>query len=325
MTSCLVRSASNPRVTVKSRKSGLRRNRRMERSRPLCSTETADHTFEHDDTSACHAPPAGCRARGVPARARLHGHVRHVRPGRRAREHRDDSCRARRRHHAARHRRLLRRRPQRAAHRPRAAGPPRQAPCSRSSSARCAARTAPGSAWTLRPAAVKNFLGLQPDAARRRPHRHLPARAGSIRRCRSRRPSAPSRIWSRPATCAPSGCPKSARTRSAARTRSTRSADLQIEYSLDQPRPRSEDLPGARGARHRRHRLRRAVARPAERLEASGHRATSGRTCRASRARTSSATRRWSKRCGALAAEQGVTASQLAIAWVLAKGASSSR
>ena len=45
-------------------------------------------------------------------------------------------------------------------------------------------------------------------------------------------------------------------------------SDLQIEYSLISRGPGGRDLPAARRARHRRHRLRRAVARAAERLDA---------------------------------------------------------
>ena len=45
-------------------------------------------------------------------------------------------------------------------------------------------------------------------------------------------------------------------------------SDLQIEYSLISRGPEARDLPAARRARHRRHGVRRAVARTAERLEA---------------------------------------------------------
>ena len=44
--------------------------------------------------------------------------------------------------------------------------------------------------------------------------------------------------------------------------------DLQIEYSVASRGPEAEDLPGARRARHQRHALRRAVARPAHREQA---------------------------------------------------------
>ena len=62
---------------------------------------------------------------GFRPRPRLHGHVGHVRPGGRSREHRHHPRRARRRHHAARHRRLLRHGPQRDADRRGAQGRPR--------------------------------------------------------------------------------------------------------------------------------------------------------------------------------------------------------
>ena len=241
MTSCPVRSASNPRVTVKSRKSGLRRNRRMERSRPLCSTETAGHTFEHDDTSACHAPPAGCRARGVPARARLHGHVRHVRPGRRTREHRDHSCSARRRHHAAGHRRLLRRRPQRDADRPGAEGPADKALLS----VKFGALRGPDGAWLgmdLRPAAVKNFLayslrGSAPTIST------STGRAGSIPRCPSRRPSGHRGTDQGRLRALHRAVGSRRRHASGARTRCIRIADLQIEYSLISRGPEAKIFP----------------------------------------------------------------------------------
>ena len=55
------------------------------------------------------------RPAGVPGRPRADGHVRHVRPGRREGEHRDDPRRGRRGDHAAGYRRLLRHGPQRTA------------------------------------------------------------------------------------------------------------------------------------------------------------------------------------------------------------------
>ncbi len=56
--------------------------------------------------------------------------------------------------------------------------------------------------------------------------------------------------------------------------------DLQIEYSLRQPRPGGDDLPRARRARHRDDRVRRALARPAHRQQADRR----GRLSRASAA-----------------------------------------
>ena len=83
-----------------------------------------------------------------------------------------------------------------------------------------------------------------------------------------------------------------------------RSADRVL---ADQPRPGDGDLAGCSRARHRRHRLRRALARPAQRLGAERRRATSVRTCRASPARTASATSALVEALRSVADEQGVS------------------
>ena len=96
-------------------------------------------------------------------------------------------------------------------------------------------------------------------------------------------------------------------------------ADLQIEYSLISRGPEAKIFPVLRRAGDRRHRVRRAVARAAQRL-------ATGRTGRLPRRlpRFTGENRAHNERLvaalGKLAAERGLTPSQLAIAWVLAKG-----
>ena len=87
---------------------------------------------------------------------------------------------------------------------------------------------------------------LHAAAARHRLRRHLPARPRRSRTCRSRRRSARSPRWSRPATSATSASRRSGRRRSGARTQTTRSADLQIEYSLISRGIEDEILPTCR-------------------------------------------------------------------------------
>ena len=181
---------------------------------------------------------------------------------------------------------------------------------------------APDGSWLgidTRPAAVKNFLGYTLHAPRRRSHRHLPPwppRSNGPDRRHHRRDR---RSGEGRATSAPSGCPRSGADTIRRAHAVHPITDLQIEYSLDQPRARGADLSAAGGARHRRHRLRRAVARPAQRLEADGQgdfRAYLPRFTGENRERNQRLVDALQK----LAAEKGVTPSQLAIAWVLAKG-----
>ena len=83
----------------------------------------------------------------------------------------------------------------------------------------------PDGSWIgvdTRPAAIRNFLaytlsGSAPTTST------STGRPGSTRACRSRRPSVRWPSWSRPATCATSGSPRSAPTRCAARRPCTRS------------------------------------------------------------------------------------------------------
>ena len=79
---------------------------------------------------------------------------------------------------------------------------------------------------------MKNFARLHADASRHRPHRHLSARPRSIRPSRSRRPSARSRSWSRPDTCATSACRRPAPDTIRRAHAVAPVTDLQIEYSL---------------------------------------------------------------------------------------------
>ena len=97
-------------------------------------------------------------------------------------------------------------------------------------------------------------------------------------------------------------------------------SDLQIEYSLVSRCARDTDLSAPGGARHRRDGLRCAVARLAQWLEAQPR----PRDFRAHLPRFSGENRERNQRLidalQKLASEKGVTVSQLAIAWVLAKG-----
>ena len=89
--------------------------------------------------------------------------------------------------------------------------------------------------------------------------------------------------------------------------------DLQIEYSLISRGIEDGDPAGLPRARHRHHRLWRAVARPDQRALAEGRRAARRfprRTARASRATMPSATWRWWRRCGAVAEAQGASVAQ---------------
>ena len=72
--------------------------------------------------------------------------------------------------------------------------PPRPGPALREVRRACAAPTAPSSASTPARRRSKNFARLQPDPARRRPHRHLPAgapRSGGADRGHDRRDRRP--------------------------------------------------------------------------------------------------------------------------------------
>ena len=103
-------------------------------------------------------------------------------------------------------------------------------------------------------------------------------------------------------------------------------ADLQIEYSLISRGHRGRDPARLPRAGHRRHRLRRPLARPALRplVERRAPAATTDiREPRspASWARTSSATSRSSRRSATFARREGRSPSRrLAIAWVLSRG-----
>ena len=151
------------------------------------------------------------------------------------------------------------------------------------------------------------------------------ARRGSTPTCRSRRPSARSPSWSRPATSATSASPRSAPTRSAAPRRSHPITDLQIEYSLISRGIEDEILADLPRARHRHHRLRRALARPAlrplARRAATAAAATSApHSPRFQGEQPRAQPRRWSTRCARSPTSAALTVAQVAIAWVLARG-----
>ena len=207
-------------------------------------------------------------------RPRLHGHVRPLRPGRRGREHRHHPRRARRRHHPARHRRLLRHGPQRAADRARrCAAATASRSCSASSSAPCATPAGSWLGFDARPAAVKNFLAytlrrLGTDhvdiyrPGRVDPDVPIEETVGAIARAgrgRLRPPRRPLRGRRRDASAAPHAVHPI--------------SDLQIEYSLLSRGIEDEILPDLPRARHRHHRLRRPLARPAQRPLVDGPRA----------------------------------------------------
>ena len=101
-------------------------------------------------------------------------------------------------------------------------------------------------------------------------------------------------------------------------------ADLQIEYSLITRGLEAEILPAVPRARHRRHRLRRAVARAAQRPLDAGARAGAGDF----RAHAAALHRRQPRRepragrgaCARVAERAAPRVAQVAIAWVLARG-----
>ena len=224
------------------------------------------------------------------------------------------------RRHPARHRRLLRHGPQRDA-----------ASAGRSTgrrdkvllSVKFGALRGPDGAWLgfdARPAAVKNFARLQPEAPRRRPHRHLPPGAARSRACRSRTRSARSPTWSRPATSATSASPRSAPRRSAARTPCIPIVDLQIEYSLVSRGPEAAIFPVARASSASASRPTACCRAACSAAAARPARATSAPTCRASPDANRETNRRLVEALAEFAAAKGVKPVQLAIAWALRKG-----
>ena len=124
----------------------------------------------------------------------------------------------------------------------------------------------PDGSWIgvdTRPAAIKNFLAYTPAPPRHRPHRHLPAGPdrpqrpdrGDRRRAR--------RDGRRPATSGTSASPRWAPTPCAGPHAVHPITDLQIEYSLISRGIEDEILPDGARARHRHHRIRRALPRAA--------------------------------------------------------------
>ncbi len=164
---------------------------------------------------------------------------------------------------------------------------------------------------------------LQPAPARHRLHRHLPPRARRSRRA-DRGHRRRDRRHGEGGLCAPHRPVRDRRGHHPARARGAsdrRPADriLAVLRGIE-----AEILPDPARARHRHHRLRRAVARPVQRpLDQGPQRGASDFRghCRASAATTSIATSRWSTRCARIADAKGVSVAQLAIAWVLSRGA----
>ena len=102
-------------------------------------------------------------------------------------------------------------------------------------------------------------------------------------------------------------------------------AALQSEYSLWHREPEARGAADAARARDRLRAVQPARARAAGRsrcrsADRPGGRRTCAARCRASRARTSTATSSWPSACATLAAERGATPAQLALAWVLQPG-----
>ena len=198
------------------------------------------------------------------ARPRLHGHVGLLRAGRPRREPRHDPRRARRRHHSARHRRLLRHGPQRDADRRGAQGRPRRGADQRQVRRHARTRRAAGSATTRGRQRSRPSLAYTLQAARHRPHRHLPPGAarseradrGHHRRDRRSGQGRP-RPPHRPVRGRRGDDPPRRRRPSDRRPADRIFADLARHRGRD-----PADLPGAR---HRHHRLRRAVARADQR------------------------------------------------------------
>ena len=174
-----------------------------------------------------------------------------------------------------------------------------------------------------RPGGGEEFPRLHPAAAGRRLHRHLPPGARSIPPCRSRRPSAPSPSMVKAGYVRHIGLSEvGADTirRAARRAPDRRSADRIL---ADLARHRGRDPADLPRARHRRHRLWRALARPDQRPLVAGARGGRsdfrGAHARASRARISTAISAWSRRC-ARSPREGRHACAVAIAWVLGAG-----
>ena len=151
------------------------------------------------------------------------------------------------------------------------------------------------------------------------------ARRGSTRPCRSRRPSARSPSWSQAGYVRHIGLSEvGAETiRRAAAVHPI--ADLQIEYSLHLPRHRGRDPARVPRARHRRHRLRRAVARPAERPLDARSASSRRRDFRAHSPRFQGENLEHNLALVEAPARpsrgaRGATVAQVAIAWVLSRG-----
>ena len=171
-----------------------------------------------------------------------------------------------------------------------------------------------------RPVAVKNFLAY---TLRRLGTDHVDIYRLAPK-CRSRRPSARSARWSRPATSATSASPRSA-PKTIRRAQQTHPiSDLQIEYSLISRGIEAEILPTCRGARDRRDRLRRAL-----RGLLSGHwskdRATGPADFRSHAPRFSGENLERNlelvEALRGIAEAKDATVAQVAIAWVLSRGA----
>ena len=179
-----------------------------------------------------------------------------------------------------------------------------------------------------RPAAVKNFLAY---TLRRLGTDHVDIYrpgAGRSRRCRSRRPSAPSPRWCRPATSATSASPRSAPRRSAAPTPCTRSRTCRSSTRCSRAGSRPRSCPPAASW---------AIGVTAygvlSRGLLSGHWSTERESSR--RATSAPTAPRFSgenlernlalvEALRAVAEAKGATVAQIAIAWVAARAATTS-
>ena len=179
----------------------------------------------------------------------------------------------------------------------------------------------PDGAWLrLRrpPRRREDVRRLQPEAPRRRRHRHLPPRAP-----RSRRAHRGHRRRHRRAGQGGLRAPHrplrgGRRDHPPRRTPSIPSSICKSSTPWPRAGPRRH-LPGSRRARDQRHALWRLLARAAHGQQDRRAAATSGSTCRASRATTAAKNATAVARLHAFAAERGMTPAQLALAWVLAK------
>ena len=265
--------------------------------------------------------------RSVSARPRLHGHVRVLRHRRRERGDRAPStARSTSASPSSTPPTCTARSPTSSSSAARSREPPRRGRCSPPSSATCAARTASSSASTATPEYVRSAC----DASLQRlgvdhidlyyQHRVDPTvpieeTVGAMAELVAGGQGPP-----------PRPVRGGRRHDPPRRTPCTRSRALQTEYSLWTRDLEDEILPTRARARHRLRRLLPARPRLPDRHDharsttCEDERLAAPATSRASRARTSTPTSRWSSRSRRSPTRKACTPGQLALAWVLAQG-----